>query len=218
MLIMRIFLLVLVLSLTFGMGSHGQSGKLPYENNFEKAQVGKVPDDLLVLEGDFTVKEEGGNKFLELPGAPVDNFGVLFGPTEAADVSSSGRIFASAKGRRFPAFGIGLNGVGGYKLQISAAKKQIELFKGDDVVASKDFEWAGNNWTVLRIQVRKQGDGVQVEGKAWKEGGAEPKEWQIVFTDKTPAPAGRASLWGNPFSGTPIRFDDLRMAATGEKK
>jgi hypothetical protein len=215
---MRKFILVLALSSIFAIGSSGESAKLPYENNFEKAELNKVPEDMLVLDGAFAVKEEAGNKFLELPGAPLDTFGVLFGPTEPADVTASARIFASGKGRRFPTFAVGLNGVGGYKLQISPGKKQIEIFKGDEVVASKDFEWTGNTWTILRIQVRKEAQGVQVEGKAWKQGGTEPKDWQIVFSDKTPAPAGRASVWGNPFSGTPIRFDDLRMATVGEKK
>jgi hypothetical protein len=31
----------------------------------------------------------------------------------------------------------------------------------------------------------------------------------ISHTDKTEVPAGRASIWGAPYSGTPIRFDDL---------
>jgi len=58
-----------------------------YENNFEKAAVGKVPEDFLVLDGSFAVKEEGGNKFLELPGAPLESFGVQFGPAEASDLA-----------------------------------------------------------------------------------------------------------------------------------
>lgn len=211
-------LLILVSSFAVVLSSRAQSAKLPYHNNFEKAELNKVPEDMLVLDGAFGVKEEAGNKFLELPGAPLDTFGVLFGPTATSDVSASARIFATGKGRRFPTFGIGLNGVGGYKLQISPGKKQIELFKGDEVVASKEFEWAGNSWTVLRIQVRKDAAGVQVEGKAWKEGAVEPKDWPIAFADKTPAPAGRASAWGNPFSGTPIRFDDLHVSAAGEQK
>src|SRR5262245_56090812 len=51
-----------------------------YQNNFEKAEVGKLPDEFLVLDGAFAIKEEAGNKFLELPGAPLDTFGMLFGP------------------------------------------------------------------------------------------------------------------------------------------
>src|SRR5438874_13641621 len=72
----------------FFLPSQGRAaeGKVIYENNFEKAEVGKVPEDFLVLDGAFTVKEEGGNKFLELPGAPLDTFGLLFGPTQGPGV------------------------------------------------------------------------------------------------------------------------------------
>ena len=75
-----------------------------YQNDFEKAEIGKVPEDFLVLDGGFAVQQEGGNKFLELPGAPLDTFGLLFGPTETNNLSASARIFGTAKGRRFPAF------------------------------------------------------------------------------------------------------------------
>src|SRR3954464_13597773 len=93
-----------------------------YQNDFEKAEVGKLPADFLVLDGGFTVKEESGNKFLELPGSPLDSYAVQFGPTESTNCPVSARINAAAKGRRFPVFGVGLNGVAGYKLQVSPAK------------------------------------------------------------------------------------------------
>ena len=133
--------LSLISIFTFGLAAVlvAADAKPLYENNFEKADVGKVPEDFLVLDGGFVVKEESGNKFLELPGAPLDNFGVLFGPTETANVAVSARIHGTGKGRRFPAFGVGLNGVGGYKIQITPAKKVIELFKGEDVVASAPY-------------------------------------------------------------------------------
>src|SRR5439155_8605341 len=84
-----------------------------YETNFDKAELDKVPEDFLVLDGGFAVKEEDGNKFLELPGAPLETFGVLFGPTEAANVSVTARILRPGKGRRFPAFAIAANAAGG---------------------------------------------------------------------------------------------------------
>ena len=185
-----------------------------YENNFEKAQLEKVPEDLLVLDGGFAVKEEGGNKFLELPGAPLETYGVLFGPTEAANVNITAKIFGTSKGRRFPAFAVGANGVGGLKLQLSPAKKQVEIFKGEEAVASAPYNWDSGTWTLLRLQVQKVKDGeFKVQGKAWKEGTKEPEQWLIEQTISGDLPAGRASIWGNPFSGTPIRFDDLSVSA-----
>jgi len=184
-----------------------------YENRFEKAEIGKVPDDMLVLEGGFAVKEEAGAKFLELPGAPLDTFGVLFGPTEGSGLAVQARVYGTLKGRRFPTFAVGLNGVGGYRLQVSPAKKLLELYKGDDVLTTAPFAWESGSWTVLRLQSRKLPDGeIKIEGKAWKQGVAEPKEWAIGHSDKSETPSGRASLWGSPYAGTPIGFDDLVVA------
>lgn len=189
-----------------------------YENNFEKAEVGKLPEEMLVLDGQFAVKEENGNKFLELPGAPLDTFGVLFGPTEAGDVVVSAKIFGTGKGRRFPAFGIGANGVAGYRLQVSPGKKLLELYKGDEVVKSVSYEWKSGEWTELRLQVRKVKDGqFTVGGKVWTKGGAEPKEPLISFDDNAAPAAGRASMWGSPYSGTPIQFDDLSVMRAESK-
>src|SRR5881396_567376 len=147
----------------------GQSAKAIYENDFEKAELNKVPDDFLVLDGQFAVKEENGNKFLELPGAPLDTFGVLFGPTEKEGTAVSARIFGTSKGRRYPTFAVGLNGQGtsAYRLQVSPAKKSLELFKGDELKATVSYEWQSGAWTRLRLQVRKVKEGQwKVEGKA----------------------------------------------------
>jgi hypothetical protein len=184
-----------------------------YENSFEKADLDKVPDDFLVLEGGFVVKEEGGNKFLELPGAPLDTFGVLFGPTENSGLAVTARVQGTGKGRRFPTFAVGLNGVAGYKLQISPAKKLVELLKGEEVLTSAPFTWTSGTWTFLRLQSRQlNGREFKVEGKAWKQGDPEPTAWQISRTETMEMAAGRPSVWGMPFAGTPIHFDDLRVS------
>ena len=184
--------------------------KTLYSNDFEKAEVGKLPDDFLSLYGDFAVKAEGTNKLLELPGAPLDSFGVLFGPTESNDVAVAARIFGTAKGRRRPTFGVGLCGVSGYKLQAAPAKAALELLKDQDVKASLPFDWKSGTWTLLRLRVCKIKDGEwKIEGKAWLQGSAEPKDWMLAFDEKEEPLAGRASVMGSPFSGTPIDFDDL---------
>ena len=185
-----------------------------YTNGFDKAEPGKVPEDIMVLEGGFTVKEEAGNKFLELPGAPLETMGLLFGPTETENVQAAARFFGTGKGRRFPTFALGLNGVGGYKLQMSPGKKALELIKGEtEVLATVPYTWESGAWTAMRLQVRKTGEGQwQIDGKAWKHGGPEPGKWLISCAEKTAPIAGRAGIWGMPYSGTPIRFDDLAMS------
>ena len=188
--------------------------RILYQNDFSKAEVGKLPDEMLLLDGGFAVQEVNGNKVLQLPGAPLETFGVLFGPTESADLAVSARVHSTKKGRREPAFALGLNGNAGYKLQVSAAKKLVELYKGDEVVAKEPFTWESDSWTVLKLQVRKVKDGeFAIEGKAWKQGAPEPQKWTVTYTEKSEPIAGRASIWGNPFAGTPIDFDDLAVSA-----
>src|SRR5438045_2365863 len=190
-------------------GAVGQSTKAIYENDFEKAELNKVPEDFLVLDGQFAVKQEGGERFLELPGAPLDTFGVLFGPTEKEGTAVSARIFGTAKGRRYPTFAVGLNGQGtsAYRLQVSPAKKALELFKGDEVKSSAPYEWQPGTWTRLRLQVRKVKEGEwKVEAKAWIDGSKEPSAPVISFHESEQPVAGRASIWGSPYATTPIRF------------
>ena len=183
-----------------------------YENNFETAAAGKLPDDMMVIGGEFTVAATGTNQVLELPGAPLDSFAVLFGPSETADVAVSARIFGTSKGRRAPTFGVGLGGVGGFKLQMSPGKKALELLKDQDVKATVAFAWPTGTWTQFRLQIRKLKEGEwKVEGKAWSQGNSEPKEGTISCVEKEEPVAGKASVLGSPFAGTPIWFDDLRV-------
>ena len=181
-----------------------------YTNDFEKAELGSLPADFLVLEGQFSVKEQDGNKVLELPFGPLDSFGFLFGPKEKDNVSVQARIFASAKGRRFPVFDVGLNGLGGYKLRVSPAKKQLELYRGTVQKAAVPLKWTSEKWTRLDLRVLAAGEAEwKVEGKVWQDGSEEPKEPLIVFVDKQAPTRERASIGATPFSGEPIYFDDL---------
>jgi hypothetical protein len=207
--------LVLLTSTLFS--AMAEDAKPIFENNFEQAEVGKVPDGFLVLDGGFEVKEDNGNKFLELPGAPLDTFGVLFGPTEKSDIAVSARINGTKKGRRYPTFGVGLNGQGGYRLQVSPGKGMLEIYKGDASVANVPYDWKSGEWTMLQLQVTKSGDVWKVEGKAWTQGSPEPGKPTITFDEKTEPSAGRASIWGSPYSTTPIQFDDLMIKRVAAK-
>ena len=158
------------------------SAEVKYQNDFQKAEVDSVPEDLMVLEGGFAVKEESGNKFLELPGAPSDAFGVLFGPNAKENVAVSARIFGTSSGRRFPAFEVGLNGVGGYKLRASPGKRLLELYRGDTLRTTVPLKWQSGKWTHMKLQVVKTGEKEwKIEGKLWQEGSQEPAQPTLVF-------------------------------------
>ena len=212
---MRLPSILLALALV---GLNAVSAAVKYQNDFQKADLDTVPPELMVLDGQFAVKEESGNKFLELPGAPLDTFGVLFGPNAKENVTVSARIFGTGTGRKLPAFDVGLNGVGGYKLRVSAAKRALELYRGDAMKTAVPLKWQQGKWTYLKLQVLKSGEKEwKVEGKYWQEGSQEPVEPTLKFVDTDAPPSGRASVSGMPFSGTPIRFDDLVVSEARQK-
>ena len=182
-----------------------------YRTDFETSEVDQTPKDFMVMAGAFEVKQDGAGRVLELPGEPLDTFGLLFGPGAKDDVSASARFFGTKKGRKFPTFAISLNGVGGYRLQVSPAKQVLEFVKDDEPKHSVPFTWVSDSWTMLRITVRKGSAGWLIEGKAWPASASEPEKPQMSIEEKTEPASGRAGIWGSPYAGTPIRFDDLLL-------
>jgi hypothetical protein len=189
-----------------------------FKADFTDAEVGKVPSGFRVLDGGFAVREEGGNRFLELPGAPLESYGALFGPAQKDGVIVSGRILGTAKGRRFPTFAVGLGGASGYRLQVSPGKKRIELWRGEEEKASVPFDWQSGKWTHLQLQARKVQEGLwKIEGRVWVDGAAPLADWMIAVEQAEEPRNGQAAIFGSPFAGTPIAYDDLSIAPIGGK-
>jgi hypothetical protein len=183
-----------------------------YREDFEKTAPGGVPEEFLVIDGAFAVRDLDGNRVLELPGEPLETFGVLFGPNLTEPAAVRARFNGTRRGRRFPTFGAGLGGAEGYRLIVSANKDALELFSGEKPVAGVEYKWESGNWTELLLRIRRSGEGQwRIEGKVWRQGAPEPADWMIGLDLREPPPAGRASLWGSPFAGTPIQFDDLAL-------
>jgi hypothetical protein len=190
------------------------AGGVRYANNFEKAEPGKVPEDVQATVPTFVVKQDGDNRVLETPGEPLETRGVLFGPAEKAGLCVSARIRGSARGKLAPAFGVGLNGVGGYRLQVAPMRKALEILKDEEVKASVPYAWESGTWTRFRFQSRKVGDAAwTIEGKAWAQGAPEPAGWMVTFPESEEPPPGKSSVCGTPYSDLPIQFDDLEVRA-----
>ena len=197
--------------LALGLASFSTQAADPlYQNNFEQTETGNVPDEFLVLDGDFAVKAESGNKFLELPGAPLDAFGFMFGPSARHGNEINARMFGTKKGRRFPVFGVALNGVNGYRLQVTPAKRAIELLKAGVVAAKVPFRWSGGEWLRLALRVEQTGDAEwTISGKVWADGKKAPAKPTLTYKETKEPRNGKPSIWGSPYSGTPIRYDDI---------
>lgn len=189
----------------------------PWTNDFTKSTIGKVPDDsaMLVLNGEFVVKQEGDNRYLELPGTPLDTFGVLFGPEQLAASEVSAKIRGSSVGKLFPEFGVGSNGASGFKLWLRPGQNAVELRFGSetDVIKRVEYKaWNSGEWTHLRLRVTPAGEGKYLaQGKVWPAGAAEPAEWTIAHEHTEMVDPGQATVWGHPYSDRAIGFDDLAV-------
>jgi len=181
---------------------------LVYTQNFDQTASGQTPDDFLVLGGRFAVEDQT----LVLPGAPLDNHGAVFGPDNQGDLEIRARIRSEKKGRLYPSFGVGLYGLGGYSLKVSPAKKALELYRGRSILTEVPFDWRSAGWVNLRLAVTQDAPSAwMIVGKAWMEGSDEPQDWQIRQASSQAPTQGKASLWGQPFSGRPIEYDDLAL-------
>jgi hypothetical protein len=170
-----------------------------------------VPEDFMVLNGEFKVVEDGGNKVLELNPVPLDTYSFLFGPAGKEGFAVRGRIKSEIKGRLAPTFGVGLGGVTGNVLRLAGAKKQIELVRDEVALASAPSGWKSGTWLWFHLQVRPADGKWHIEGKTWSDGTPEPAEWQIAHVEEKAPVSGRPSAWGMPYSGKPVLFDDLTV-------
>ncbi len=183
-----------------------------YTNDFSTTTTGEEPEGMFVLAGKFTVMERESNSVLILPGEPLGNFGILFGSRRQDDVAVRARISSDLRGRRMPTFSIGLNGRSGYRLRVNAAAKTVQLLKGGDVYSEAHFEWMPNTWIWLDLRVEKTEDNLWIiKGKAWLDGSLEPEDANVHFEDDKIPAKGRASVWGTPYSGKAILFDDFSI-------
>jgi hypothetical protein len=173
--------------------------------NFQSAAL---PESWIELNGKVTVVDGA----LRLPAEPLELHGVMFGPALLDNLRVDARFRAEAKGRQFPEFGLGLNGISGFRVMVSPGQKKLKLFRNDVLVHEMDHTWVPGDWTHMTFQIQSlPGLKWRVMAKVWHSSELEPKEWQLMWTESVEPLTGRATVWGHPFTGTPIAIDDLRV-------
>ncbi|MGI9242260.1 MAG: hypothetical protein ACR2RV_15790 [Verrucomicrobiales bacterium] len=186
-----------------------------FEQDFETVEVGEAPDDVMEIDGTFTVFEEDGNKFLRVGIEPLAENGIILGPSMKAGGSVQAKIRSFKKRRSFPRFSVGLHGISGYRLRVVPSSGTVELLKNEEVVVSEKFAWKADQWTNLKLEIKPAGDQWSIRGWVWEvadgEAGEQPEKPSIEHVDKSAPGQGKASLWGSPYSGKPVDFDDVKV-------
>lgn len=189
---------------------------LEFSENFSSAEVGTEPESVFILDGAYTVqKGPNDDNSLFLPGTPMGDFGLLFGPRlreNALELNFS--FFASKKGRRMPSVAAAIGGVRGYRLRLNPAAKNIVLSMDEYVFKELPFQWSGDQWWNIRFQALPCGDANQstcLQFKLWPKQDKEPNQWFLSEEFNVEYKGGKCALWGFPYSSTPILFDDLTI-------
>jgi hypothetical protein len=172
---------------------------------------GEPPKEVFVVEGSIKVAAKDGNKALEIGVGELVDANALLGDSANGSASIEARVFGTKQGRSMPRFGIGVHGQSGYRLVVYAAQKQLQLMKSDEVIQAVPYTWASDAWLRLKLEVKKSADDKwTITCKAWPADAAEPAA-AITHEDATLKGQGKCSIWGTPFSNTPIYFDDVKI-------
>ena len=189
------------------------SAKTIYEEKFNEKMT-EHPEDFFVMDGTFIIRKLGKNYALHLVPRPLNTYGLLFGPEIKDSLIVSADIFAGKRGRSIPSFGVGTNGLAGFRLYVRAARTGTVIqivYNETQVIASAAYdEWMNETWTSMKLYVNKVGEEVEVYGKAWPQG-KEEGGWQVSYKGKLETDEGQASIWGIPYSGRDIFFDNLKI-------
>jgi hypothetical protein len=190
-----------------------KSWNVEFSENFSEIGIGEEPDSLFILDGAYSVQQGvGGEKNLKLPGAPMGDFGLLFGPREKEkNLELSFCFFASKKGRRMPSIAASIGGIRGYRLRLNPAARNIVLSIDETVLEELPFSWKGDQWWQVRFQamVADSNQSTRLQFKLWPKQQKEPADWNLSEIFEFKYVGGKCALWGYPYSSMPIFFDDL---------
>ncbi|MEM0896526.1 MAG: hypothetical protein AAGJ79_06535 [Verrucomicrobiota bacterium] len=206
-------------ALLFALPMSGLSGEETEIFDFQKEDVDDLPSEFIEIEGSFAIAEEGENKFLRLTPEPLGENAVIFGESSIGMIVLEARIRSEKKRRTSPRFAIGAHGTKGFRLRLVPQRKQLELIMDEiEQVATASYDWESGSWTWLRLSITPgEGESWNIEGRVWKEGEEPPVEAMIAYTHTEHPGTGKATLWGTPYPGYPIDFDDVTLTVEPRK-
>ena len=94
-------------------------------------------------------------------------------------------------------------------------EKAMELnftFLDDILITEKGLPWESDKWWKSRFQVIPLKPNKNLlRLKIWPRDSEEPKTWLVEHTDNVLFQGGKCVIWGYPYAGTPIHYDDIKI-------
>lgn len=192
------------------------AGPLPWREDFEALEVGKVPPGWLGTGKKAAVIEMDGSKVLRQPdpqrGAPRTD--LLLGPSYLSGYTIQADVHGSQQGRRRPDVGLLDQG---YILDLQGNHQRLQITSWTSELrplARVPYEWTMDRWYTLKLRVdlvddAAGGQKTVIRGKVWPRDEAEPADWTITLEDPQVIGNGAPGLYA--FSPVDAFFDNVSV-------
>ena len=185
--------------------------QLPWQEDFESIEVGKIPPHWVRAEGRFAVREMDGNKVLVKPPARrgLHRSNVYIGPPNMTDYTVQVDLLGTKPKRNLPDMGLIANR---YTLEMQGNHQRLQVLSWrSDLRMAKwvDLKWEPNVWYTMKMTVDIVDNTAHVKGKVWGRGEPEPEEWTITVEDPLPNREGSPGIYG--YSPAEIYYDNLKV-------
>jgi outer membrane protein assembly factor BamB len=188
---------------------------IPYEQDFSKIEVNRIPTGWINLAGKFAVvelpdKTKALKKLATNPNPLVARANAYITQADASNYTISADLMGTEKdagtGKFLPDMGL-VNCR--YTLTLDGNKQTLMLRTweanktdprsqvGGRVSKAMPFPWKPSVWYSFKLQVQPGGDNAVVRGKVWERGAPEPSQWTLEMEDPCPNTRGAAAIFGN---------------------
>ncbi|MCP3978837.1 MAG: PQQ-binding-like beta-propeller repeat protein [bacterium] len=184
---------------------------LPWEDDLESYEVGKLPPTWVGAPGKFVVQEKDGGKVLtklyRKRGLLRNAF--YMGPSDMTNFTITAEVMGGKRGRRKSDAGLI---AGGYTFDLMGNKQKVQIRtwpSENRITHDVEYAWETGKWYHLKLKVDTTGSTGKVYGKVWPKGGSEPDAWTIEVEDPLPIAGGSPGLLG--YSPADTYYDNIKV-------
>lgn len=188
---------------------------MPWTETFDEIPEGGVPAGWInATTGKFKVVSLDGQKVLEKE--PNDTLfsriRMFIGPTGWSNYTVQGDVRVNMKRRQMGDIGITAQS---YTLSLYGNEQKLKIEPWEPEIqrtVAIPYEWKADAWYTLKLRVENMPGGkVQIQGKVWPRGDAEPASWMIEKIDPIGNREGAPGVFATaPFG---LYIDNLKLTA-----
>ena len=178
---------------------------LPWKFDFEdiavspKTKKGEPPITWVGCRYRHVIREVDGNKVMvKITTIPKGTRSrCWFGHPALHDYTIQADVRGSSADGRMPDIGLTAQG---YALDLQGANQALQIRSWVPqlrMASTVDYEWKADTWYTMKLKAETSSGKVNLYGKIWEKGQAEPDGWTVQAEDLSPNLTGSPGLFGN---------------------